>query len=69
MFPLQSSASNTNLVIPRPSEVYYAKLNPLLKAHGITNPQPDQRKDWPVTAMKRALMELVKETPGDLLAK
>ena len=68
-FHFQSSTSNTNLVIPRPSEVYYAKLTPLLQQHGISNPQPDSRRDWPVAAMKRALRELINETPGDLLAK
>ena len=56
-----------SLVIQRPSEVYYAKLNPLLKQHGITS--MDNRKDWPVAVMKKVLEELVAETPGDLLAK
>ncbi|XP_033122526.1 serine/threonine-protein kinase SMG1-like, partial [Anneissia japonica] len=27
------------------------------------------RKDWPISVMKTVLQELIRETPGDLLAK
>jgi hypothetical protein len=34
---------------------------------GISN--MDKRSDWPLSVQCRALEELIKETPGDLLAK
>ncbi|XP_058442712.1 serine/threonine-protein kinase Smg1 [Malaya genurostris] len=51
----------------RPSELYYQKLNPLLQKHGLKS--SDNRKDWPVQALKQVLTELQSETPRDLLAK
>lgn len=51
----------------RPSDLFYAKLTPLLKEHGITN--LDNRKEWPVTVLVQVLTALMKETPDDLLAK
>lgn len=53
--------------VMRPSDLFYAKLTPLLKEHGITN--LDNRKEWPVTVLVQVLTALMKETPDDLLAK
>ncbi|KAL1381154.1 hypothetical protein pipiens_013674 [Culex pipiens pipiens] len=53
--------------ISRPSELYYQKLTPLLQKHGLKT--SDNRKDWPVQALKQVLTELQAETPRDLLAK
>lgn len=66
----QSVASSTTgaaVSIPRPSEVYYSKLNPLLKQYGLSS--TDNRRDWPSAAQRKALDMLLQETPGDLLAK
>ncbi|WAQ96320.1 SMG1-like protein [Mya arenaria] len=53
--------------IPRPSEVYYNKLAPLLKEKGIKD--LENRKDWPLSVQRKALEELMAETPRDLLAR
>lgn len=50
----------------RPSELFYAKLTPLLKEAGI---HLENRKDWPLSILKKVLQELMAETPKDLLAK
>ncbi|XP_058811557.1 serine/threonine-protein kinase Smg1 [Topomyia yanbarensis] len=54
-------------VTSRPSELYYQKLTPLLQKHGLKT--SDNRKDWPVQALKQVVKELQSETPRDLLAK
>lgn len=51
----------------RPSELFYNKLNPLLKEHGVKN--LENRKEWPVGVLKQVLAELMAETPDDLLAR
>lgn len=53
--------------VMRPSDLFYAKLTPLLKEHGITN--LDNRKEWPITVLVQVLTALMNETPDDLLAK
>lgn len=53
--------------VTRPSELYYQKLTPLLQQHGMKT--TDNRKDWPVQALKQVLKELQEETPRDLLAR
>jgi PI-3-kinase-related kinase SMG-1 len=58
---------NTTTSVLRPSELFYNKLNPLLKEHGIKN--IDNRKEWPLSVLKQVLTELMAETPSDLLAK
>ena len=50
----------------KPSDQYYNKLIPLLREHGIHN--LDNRKEWPLPVMRQALMELMDETPNDLLS-
>ena len=54
--------------IPRPSELFYNKLTPLLKKDNLTS-SSENRKDWPLATMKRVLDELMHDTPADLLAK
>ncbi|XP_055626781.1 serine/threonine-protein kinase Smg1 [Toxorhynchites rutilus septentrionalis] len=51
----------------RPSELFYQKLTSVLRAHRIKF--SDNRKDWPLSALKEVLQELQSETPRDLLAK
>ena len=61
------SGGNQQVSIPRPSEVFYSKLTPLLKDKGISN--LDNRREWPMGVMRKVLDDLVAETSGDLLAK
>ncbi|CAH1794898.1 unnamed protein product [Owenia fusiformis] len=64
----QSTGSSTNqVVVPRPSEVFYNKLTPALKEQGITN--LDNRKEWPQAVTRKVLEDLMKDTPKDLLAR
>ncbi|XP_005098211.1 serine/threonine-protein kinase SMG1 [Aplysia californica] len=53
--------------IPRPSEVFYSKLTPALKEKGIES--LDNRKEWPMSVLRKVLDDLMDETPDDLLAK
>lgn len=61
------SSVNLNTQVLRPSELFYNKLNPLLKEHGVKN--IENRKEWPLSILKRVLTELMAETPSDLLAR
>lgn len=64
-----NAKNNTSPSVPvlRPSELFYNKLNPLLKEHGVKN--IDNRKEWPLSVLKKVLTELMDETPSDLLAR
>lgn len=53
--------------VMRPSELFYAKLTPLLKENGISN--LENRKEWPLSILVQVLNALMKETPDNLLAK
>lgn len=54
--------------ILRPNDIYYSKLNPLLKEKGIKNFN-ENRAECPIGILRQVLEELIKETPSDLLAK
>lgn len=54
-------------VAPRPAELYFAKLAPVLKSKGLTPNSP--RKDWPHELLRRVLQELIAETPRELIAQ
>lgn len=43
--------------IPRPSELYFQKLTPLLNKHNIKATQ-SSRKEWPLQVLKEILAEL-----------
>lgn len=53
--------------MPRPSELYYSKIGPALKAVGLS--LDVSRRDWPLHVMKAVLEELMEATPPNLLAK
>lgn len=53
--------------MPRPSELYYSKIGPALKAVGLS--LDVSRRDWPLNVMKAVLEELMEATPPNLLAK
>ncbi|XP_053606534.1 serine/threonine-protein kinase SMG1 isoform X2 [Plodia interpunctella] len=59
-----SAKTNKTVNVLRPSELFYNKLNPLLKEAGIST---ENRKEWPVSILKQVLQELTSETPRDLL--
>ncbi|XP_030068690.1 serine/threonine-protein kinase SMG1 isoform X3 [Microcaecilia unicolor] len=54
-------------LVPRPSELYYSKIGPALKAMGLS--LDVSRRDWPLNVMKSVLEELMEATPPSLLAK
>ena len=53
--------------VPRPSELYYSRIGPALKAVGLSLDMT--RRDWPLGVMKEVLKELMEATPSNLLAK
>ncbi|XP_044575793.1 serine/threonine-protein kinase SMG1 isoform X2 [Cotesia glomerata] len=61
-----SRNTGNSTAVMRPSELFYNKLAPLLKEHGIPL---ENRKEWPLPVLKQVLSELMAETPKDLLAK
>ncbi|CAH2269319.1 jg23996 [Pararge aegeria aegeria] len=63
---MQSAKTNKPVNVLRPSELFYNKLNPLLKEAGVST---ENRKEWPVSILKRVLQELSAETPNDLLSR
>lgn len=65
--PNNKTSVNVTANVLRPSELFYNKLNPLLKEHGIKN--IENRKEWPLNILKHVLSELMNETPSDLLTK
>nr|XP_061829730.1 serine/threonine-protein kinase SMG1-like isoform X1 [Nerophis lumbriciformis] len=54
-------------LVPRPSELYYSRIGPALKAVGLS--LDVTRRDWPLSVMKEVLKELMDATPSNLLAK
>ncbi|KAM6957377.1 serine/threonine-protein kinase SMG1 [Aplochiton taeniatus] len=54
-------------LVPRPSELYYSKIGPALKAVGLS--LDVSRRDWPLSVVKEVLKELMEVTPPNLLAK
>lgn len=54
-------------VVMRPSEMFYKKITPLLKEHGMK--VSDNRKEWPLSVQRKVFESLKAETPKDLLAK
>ena len=65
--PQQQSIKQQNQIL-RPSELFYTKLNPLLKDKGIKN-FSEHRSECPISILRKVLEELIKDTPSDLLSK
>ena len=60
--------------ILRPNDIFYNKLNPILKEKGLTNligvkNFTENRQDCPAGILRQVLEELIKDTPSDLLSK
>ena len=51
----------------RPADRFFSKLGPALQAHGISTEAP--RREWPAEVLRRTLLELVAETPRDLISQ
>jgi PI-3-kinase-related kinase SMG-1 len=60
-----SNAHNTVPHVPRPSDMFYGKIIPALKEKGIK--RVISRRDWPLDVKKKVLLELMKETPKQIL--
>lgn len=63
-----AGAGNTNShvsPVPRPSDMFYGKILPALKEKGIR--RVISRRDWPHEVKRKVLLDLMKETPRQLL--
>ncbi|URD73045.1 PI3Kc [Musa troglodytarum] len=61
-------AGNMNNPMPpvlRPSDMFYGKIIPALKEKGIR--RVISRRDWPLEVKRKVFLELMKETPRELL--
>ncbi|CAF3356278.1 unnamed protein product [Rotaria socialis] len=53
--------------VPKPNDVYYSKLNAILKEKGK---QPvEDRRGVPMPILRQCTEELIRETPADLLSR
>ena len=51
----------------RPADRFFAKLTPRLQALGVSTVAP--RREWPAEVLRRTLLDLIGETPRDLLSQ
>uniref|UniRef100_J3LSM9 non-specific serine/threonine protein kinase n=2 Tax=Oryza brachyantha TaxID=4533 RepID=J3LSM9_ORYBR len=51
--------------VPRPSDMFYGKIIPALKEKGIK--RVISRRDWPLDVKRKVLLDLMKETPKQIL--
>ncbi|KAF8675460.1 hypothetical protein HU200_047832 [Digitaria exilis] len=67
----QLSSVNTGSIhnpippVPRPSDMFYGKIIPALKEKGIK--RVVSRRDWPLDVKRKVLLELMNETPKQIL--
>ncbi|GJN23385.1 hypothetical protein PR202_gb11029 [Eleusine coracana subsp. coracana] len=67
----QLSSVNTGSIhnavphVPRPSDMFYGKIIPALKEKGIK--RVVSRRDWPLDVKRKVLLDLMKETPKQIL--
>ncbi|XP_062214651.1 uncharacterized protein LOC133915487 [Phragmites australis] len=59
------STGNYHNPVPRPSDMFYGKIIPALKEKGIK--RVVSRRDWPLDVKRKVLLELMKETPKQIL--
>lgn len=59
--------STVNTPTPRPSELFFKKLTPLLAEKNME--ATDNRKNWPIEILRKVLDELTAETPNYLLSR
>ena len=53
--------------VRRPSDLFYDKIIPALKEHGIT--RATSRKEWPHDVLRNVFQQLLQETPRDLVSR
>ena len=58
---------NDNIKVDRPSELFFNKLNPALKAAGVSEKTP--RRELPSSILREVHRELIRDTPSDLIHK
>ena len=64
---MSSGAADRPKAVPqRTNDMFYSKIIPALKELGITN--VSSRREWPRAVLRKVLVELINETPRDLLA-
>ena len=64
---MSSNAAGDRMVHPlRTNEMFYGRIIPALKEHGITNVA--SRREWPHGVLRKVLKDLTNETPRDLLS-
>ena len=51
-----------NVKVDRPSELFYNKIQPALKAAGVS--EKTNRREWPSSVLREVHRELVKDTPS-----
>lgn len=71
---LASKQPQQQPAILRPNDIFYNKLNPILKEKGLTNligakNFTENRHECPASILRQVLEELIKDTPSDLLSK
>ncbi|CAF1327016.1 unnamed protein product [Adineta steineri] len=64
----QNDNQETTLaIVQKPNDIYYSKLNAILKEKGK---QPvEDRREVPMPILRQCIEELIRETPADLLAR
>ena len=61
-----TAAANTPIPpVPRPSDMFYGKIIPALKEKGLC--KVISGWDWPQEVKRKVLLDLMKETPSQLL--
>lgn len=60
-----NTKSNAPPPVPRPNDMFYGKIIPALKEKGIR--RAISRRDWPHEVKQKVLLELMQETPRQLL--
>lgn len=63
--PRGNSKTSVPPPVPRPSDMFYGKIIPALKDKGIR--RVISRRDWPHEVKRKVLLDLMKETPRQLL--
>ena len=61
------AAGPVSAPVPRPSDLFTARLHPALRSAGM--PVDSARRDWPADLLVSVLEQLQKDTPADILAR
>jgi hypothetical protein len=64
---MSAGAADRPKAVPlRTNDMFYAKIIPALKEVGVTN--VSSRREWPKSILRKVLVELINETPRELLS-